>query len=148
MKILKTRDVKNPSRGTGLSAGLDFYVPNDFPGTIYLAPGEDANIPSGIKVKFSDDYVLIAHNKSGIATKKDLQVGACVIDADYQGEIHLHVRNIGNGIAEINPGEKLVQMVLLPVIHDVLEFVNTESELYPEGESERGDGAFGSTGID
>lgn len=90
MKIVKVRNVKTPTRGTGLSAGLDFYIPDDFEAK-QIWPGESINIPSGIKARIPRGCALIMFNKSGIATKYQLQVGACVVDEDYQGEIHLHV---------------------------------------------------------
>ena len=144
--IAKTRDVKTPTRGTDKSAGLDFYVPNDFPGTHYLAQGQDVNIPSGIKVRVPENTALIVKNKSGQALKKGLQVGACVIDEDYQGEIHIHVRNIGLDVVEIKPGEKLVQVLIIPIIYLEPELVNDE-DLFEET-TIRGDGAFGSTGTE
>lgn len=145
MKILKLRNVKTPERGTPLSAGLDFFVPDDVPWErMELHPGASANIPSGIKVKVPHGFVMIAFNKSGQATKKNLQVGACVVDEDYQGEVHLHVRNVGSETVIIKRSEKLVQFVLIPTIYaPVLEVVD-EAHLY-DGVSERGTGAFGST---
>lgn len=147
MKILKTRDVKTPTRGTDKSAGLDFYVPNDFPGTHYLATSQSINIPSGIKANVPEGYALIVMNKSGVALKKGLQVGACVVDEDYQGEIHLHVTNVGDEVAEIKPGEKLVQMLLIPVLYAEVEEVHKEEDLF-DAETERGSGGFGSTGTE
>lgn len=145
MKIFKTRNVKTPTRGTKGSAGLDFYVPYDFPGTHSLLPGMDVNIPSGIKLQVPHGYALIFKNKSGVALRKGLQVGACVIDEDYQGEVHLHVRNIGSESAWIEPGEKLVQGLLVPVLYEDVEEVRDEKELFPAA-TERGQGGFGSTG--
>ena len=146
MKIAKVRDVKTPIRGTKKSAGLDFFIPNDFPGTHFLIPGQSINIASGIHVQVPKGYALIVMNKSGVALKKGLQVGACVIDEDYQGEVHLHVINIGGDVTEINPGEKLVQMILLKVLYAGVEVIETLQELYPE-ESDRAAGGFGSTGV-
>lgn len=77
MKYFKTRDVKSPERGTSKSAGIDFFIPQDFE-TTYLQPGHTILIPAGIKVKLPEGYALIANNKSGIAFKKQLLVGACV----------------------------------------------------------------------
>lgn len=146
MKISKIRDVKTPVRGTPLSAGLDFFVPNDFPGIHYLLPGDAVNIPSGIKMKVPHGFALVFMNKSGVAVKKGLQVGACVVDEDYQGEVHLHVRNISTDVQSINPGEKLVQALLLPVEYCGVEVVE-EDELYEE-KTQRGEGGFGSTGTE
>lgn len=146
MKIAKIRDVKTPVRGTPLSAGLDFFIPNDFPGEHILIPGDAVNIPSGIKVQVPHGYALVFKNKSGVAVKKALQVGACVVDEDYQGEIHLHVRNIGGDVQFLNPGEKIVQAILVPVLYEGVEVVE-EADLYPE-KTERGEGGFGSTGTE
>lgn len=146
MKISKIRNVKTPERGTPLSAGLDFFVPNDFPGEHFLLPGDAVNIPSGIKVKVPHGFALVFMNKSGVAVKKGLQVGACVVDEDYQGEVHLHVRNTSTDVQSIKPGEKLVQALLIPVDYCDVEVVNAD-ELYEEG-TQRGEGGFGSTGTE
>lgn len=146
MKITKVREVKTPVRGTPGSAGIDFFVPDDFPGTHFLIPGQAVNIPSGIHVRLPQGTALIAMNKSGMAVKKDLQVGASVIDEDYQGEVHLHVRNIGTDMQEINPGDKLVQMLLVPIIYNDVQIVDSLEDLYKGETTERGTGGFGSTG--
>jgi dUTP pyrophosphatase len=144
MKIAIVRDVKTPNRGTKKSAGIDFYVPNDFPGNHFLASTQDVRIKSGIYAKVPKGFALIVMNKSGQATKKGLQVGACVIDEDYQNEIEIHVRNISSDIVEIEPGEKLVQMLLVPVSYQGISIVSEINKLFPET-SER-NGGFGSTG--
>ena len=146
MKFLKVRDVKTPERGTPLSAGMDFFVPNDFQATI-LPPGRDINIPSGIKVKLMHGFCLKFDNKSGVALKKKLVVGATVVDEDYQGEIHLHVFNLSpTDPVTINPGDKLVQALLIPVSYELPEEATTLEELYGGEKTKRGEGGFGSTG--
>lgn len=147
LRFSKVREVKTPTRGTPGSAGIDFFVPSDFNKgyTTKVPPGAACNIPSGIKANVPDGYALVAFNKSGVALKKNLMIGACVVDSDYQGEIHLHVINAGVHDASINSGEKLVQFLLLPVNHCGLEEL-PESELFDE-QTERGSGAFGSTGV-
>lgn len=145
MNIAKVKNVKTPTRGTPGSAGLDFYVPENPEYQITLGPGESANIPSGIKANIPKGFALVAMNKSGVATKQGLQVGACVIDEDYQGEIHLHVVNISNSVTTVQPGQKLVQMLLIPVRYEEVVVV-AESELFHEV-SQRGEGGFGSTGL-
>jgi len=139
LKILKDRDVKTPVRGTKGSAGIDFFVPNDF-ASFVLLPGKGVNIPSGIRADIPEGYALVAFNKSGVALKKNLIVGACVIDSDYTGEIHLHVFNVGLEDVEIYAGDKLVQFLLIPVFHCDIEVVKKIDK-----ETERGDGGFGST---
>lgn len=160
MKYTKIRDVKSPSRGTSQSAGIDFYIPNDFNAGLPQAipPGGRALIPSGIKVNVPSGYALIAFNKSGVASKTGLIVGACVVDEDYQGEVHLNVINTNveheifaegvyvreSGYVTIKPGEKLTQFILLPVNYENPIEVGID-ELYEET-TERGEGGFGSTG--
>ena len=142
MKIAKIREVKTPVRGTPESAGIDFFVPDDFD-ALLLEQGEAVCIPSGIKADVPAGYALIAFNKSGVALKKGLQVGACVVDEDYQGEIHLHL--MATRVTRVKPGEKLVQFILLPVNYADVSGV-PEEELFAE-ETSRGAGGFGSTGV-
>ena len=146
MKFAKIRDVKTPTRGTDGSAGIDFYVPNDYPNSLRrIEPGDRYFIPSGIKANVPEGYALIAFNKSGVALKKGLMVGASVVDSDYQGEIHLHLVNVSDTFTRIEAGEKLVQFLLVPVNHCKVEIVD-EPELFEE-ETSRGSGGFGSTGV-
>lgn len=164
IKYTITRDVIHPSRGTAQSAGLDLYVPR-FTHTFIerlkslninydirfnrcealVGPQQRILIPSGIKVNMSHipGYALIACNKSGVSSKLGLDVLACVIDSDYQGEIHISLVNTGSNLTVISEGMKIVQLLLVPTI--IPEMVYTEVEgLYLE-ESERKDGGFGST---
>jgi dUTP pyrophosphatase len=146
MKISKIRDVKTPTRGTEGSAGIDFFVPNNYPTNLcQIDPGERFFIPSGIKVDVPEGYALIAMNKSGVSMKKGLMVGACVVDSDYQGEIHLHLINASNKTVTIEPGDKLTQFLLVPVNYCEIEVVD-EKSLFEE-ETTRGSGGFGSTGV-
>lgn len=142
MKIQKLRDVKTPNRGTTVSAGIDFYVPEDFE-TTTLAPGESVLIPSGIKVQVPRGYALIAFNKSGVSVKQGLSVGACVVDEDYEGEVHIHMINTSSKEQVIATGQKLIQFVLIPVSYFDVEVVD---EIQSRN-TERGTGGFGSTGL-
>jgi dUTP pyrophosphatase len=162
MKYSKIRDVKSPSRGTSQSAGIDFFIPTEWNnGEPYsIPPGGRVLIPSGIKVNVPTGYALIAFNKSGIASKTGLMVGACVVDEDYQGEVHINMINTNQpseyydmdghyatnpGHVTITPGDKLVQFILLPINYSNPEETTLE-ELYTNT-TERGEGGFGSTGI-
>ena len=146
MKLAKIRNVKTPTRGTNGSAGIDFFVPDDYPDSLCtIPPGDRFFIPSGIKANVPEGYALIAMNKSGVALKKGLMVGACVVDSDYQGEIHLHLVNTSSKSVTIEPGDKLTQFLLIPVNHCDVEMVN-EGDLFSE-ETSRGSGGFGSTGV-
>lgn len=159
MKFCKVRDVKTPVRGTDKSAGIDFFVPNTYK-TRDLFPGNDLLIPSGIKVNIPSGYMLMAADKSGVVTSKlacaiagrkakpgafesAVILGAKIVDEDYQGEIHIHVINIGKRKICIEPGTKIAQFILVPVSYDTLEEVQ-EEELFTET-SKRGEGGFGST---
>lgn len=144
IKFQKIRDVKSPERGTDKSAGIDFFVPLDVRYNHTLYPGEGILIPSGIKAVIPKGHALIAFNKSGVATKRGLSVGACVVDEDYQGEIHLHVYNRTSRVIDSpKPGDKLVQFLLIPVEYPKIEMY--ENNIFSET-TERGEGGFGSTG--
>lgn len=135
------RAVIPPQQGTALSAGIDFFVPSDVAPHV-LRPGQSSVISSGCIVKLPEGTALVAFNKSSMAVL-GLQVGACVVDEDYQGEVHLNVRNISHEPIQILPDMKLVQFLVLPVVNPDIEL--TEDPIYAV-ESERGTGAFGSTG--
>lgn len=143
----RIRNVKQPVRGTNGSAGIDFFIPNDaFPaGYETINPGSSVLIPSGIKACIPKDYALIAMNKSGIATKLGLTVGACVVDSDYQGEIHIHMINNMSHPVRLNNGDKIVQFLLIPVSHILPKEVSVD-QLFANS-TERGEAGFGSTGM-
>ena len=157
MKFTKIRDVKSPERGTEKSAGIDFFIPNDFKEMV-LEPQHDVLIPSGIKVCLPENTMLMAANKSGIATSAvskvkcgmtlkghehntTLMVGACIVDEDYPGEVHLHIVNTGKESAILKPGMKIVQFIVVPVIYTDVEEVE---QLTCTATSRQG--GFGSTG--
>ena len=145
IKFAKIRNVKSPSRGSAGSAGIDFFIPEDFIERT-LRPGEDVLIPSGIKVLIPHNHALIAYNKSGVATKKHLIVGACVIDEDYTGEIHLHMINVGKTAVILQPGDKIVQFVVQQMYYSPVNEISSVEELYKNFKTTRGSGGFGSTG--
>lgn len=136
-----------PTRKLG-DAGFDFYIPEDHP-TIVLAPGKDILINTHIRSKLAENLALVAFNKSGVATKKHLQVGACVVDRSYQGEIHIHVFNWGEGNIVLEPKDKLVQFVPMGIDEDepaiFYEGETSLEEFFPTS-TERGPRGFGSTG--
>jgi dUTP pyrophosphatase len=145
MKILKVREVKTPSRAHSNDAGIDLFIPEDFLSEV-LNPGQSVLIPSGIKARVPEGYALIAFNKSGVAAKKNLIVGASVIDESYQGEIHIDIKNVGSVPQIINPGDKIIQLLCIPMNYVPVELVESEDELFADMVSDRGQGGFGSTG--
>lgn len=114
-------------------------------GEINIAPHSDLLIPSGLYVKMPEDSALIDFNKSGIATKKKLVAGACVIDYSYQGIVHYHVINTSDVYQTVKCDEKILQMVEVKIGSGakVIEGI-TPDEFFVE-KSSRGEGGFGST---
>ena len=143
LQISRIGDVKLPVRGHDFDAGIDFFIPNNFQETI-LNLGDSILIPSKIKVKVPKGYMLKAENKSGVATKLGLQIGASVVDYGYQGEVHIHLTKVTKGSVVLQPGQKIAQFILQPISTCKIKEVTIE-ELY-ESKSERGEGGFGSTG--
>lgn len=91
-------------------------------------------------------YAGVFMNKSSIGTK-GIIVGACVIDSDYRGEVHIDLHNVGDKIEAFQPGQKIVQMLILP-IHMVPYISEVDSNVFEKDYSntQRGTGGFGSTG--
>lgn len=164
MEFIKTRNVKSPERNVTENAGIDFYIPEKDSFTaeelfgfgdgvkiednnIIIMPHYDVKIPSGIKSRFANNIAVVAANKSGIATKKKLVVGAQVIDAAYQGEWHIHLINTSDRQQILQFGQKVIQFI--PYVIDTGDIVisdKTEEEFFTEKTS-RGDKGFGSTGV-
>ena len=172
--FLQIRDVKLPTRGTPESAGIDFYVPeyneqflkdlkdknpildylyadsdrdSDIPILMVLKPGDRVLIPSGIKCAMGSDRALIAHNKSGVASKRGLDVLANVVDADYKGEIHINLVNTGSENVYIEFGEKIIQFIEIPIfISSIVQISNQENLDKYYRTNTRGSGGFGHTG--
>jgi dUTP pyrophosphatase len=149
IKISKMRNVKTPVRANPSDAGLDFFIPDDFnKGKPFeLLSGKNVLIPSGIKVEVPFGYALIFMNKSGIAAKKELLIGAQVIDCGYSGEVHIDLHNVGLESRWIVPGDKIAQAILFPIVKPQIIEVS-EEDLYTQIAiaSNRGSGGFGSTG--
>lgn len=163
----KVRDVKDPQRGTAKSAGIDFFVPEyneqikkdlwqKNPGLyvddkmIKLHSLQSVLIPSGLKVLMPDDneYAFIGFNKSGVAVKKNLRIGACVIDQDYDQEMHIHLTNTSGEIVQINFGEKISQFILIPVVFTNIAIVDESEyqETFDNLHKTTRTGGFGHTG--
>ena len=142
LKIKKVRDsAKVPNRATSGSAGLDLCACIDEPVT--LEGGATAVIPTGIAIALpSAEYGAFVFPRSGIAVKHGIGLlnSVGVIDSDYRGEIMVGLINQVSTPYTIQPGERVAQMVVMPV-----SMMSTE-EVYDLDETERGAGGFGSTG--
>ena len=139
---------KSPERAHPSDAGMDVvYCPLNSKSHGILCPMKNALFETGLKFEVPHGYMLLGCNKSGVASKRNLVLGACVIDSGYSGEVFVDIHNIGERTQVIKPGDKIAQLVLVPIVHAVPVEV-TEDSLYLKGTtfSERGDGALGSTG--
>tara|TARA_R110002110_G_scaffold198370_2_gene408640 strand:- start:224 stop:688 length:465 start_codon:yes stop_codon:yes gene_type:complete len=139
-----------PVRANPSDAGLDLrWTPSEESETaLTVLPGESILIPTGCKFAIPHGYMMEIKNKSGIAYKRQLLVGACVVDSGYEGEVFVNLHNIGTGAQHLAPGDKVAQAVIVPVVH--ARFMASESpdiyDWYPITISNRGTGALGSTG--
>jgi len=137
-----------PVRANPSDAGLDLrYNPEeDWPTKI--DPGQSMILGTGLKFGVPHGYMIQIMNRSGNAAKKQLMVGACVVDSGYDGEVFVNLHNIGKKVQIINVGDKIAQAVVIPVVP--VRFMETKNDnLYdwaPITISSRGDGALGSTG--
>ena len=139
-----------PTRANPSDAGLDLrWTPTEASETVMtVLPGESVLIPTGCKFAIPHGYMMEIKNKSGIAYKRQLLVGACVVDSGYEGEVFVNLHNVGTEPQYIEPGDKVAQAVIVPVVH--ARFVATSNPdiygWYPISLSNRLDGALGSTG--
>jgi dUTP pyrophosphatase len=143
-------DALPPTRGHPSDAGLDvYYCPQD-PQEVgrNLKPGDSVILPTGLRFGVPHGYMLEVKNRSSLASKRSLIVGACVVDSGYDGEIFINIHNIGNEDQFVAKGTKIAQLVMIPVVS--FRAIETASgdlyEWYPITISDRGEGALGSTG--
>jgi len=139
---------KMPERAHPTDAGMDLFFcppPNDMiPKQIEsILPHGASILPTGLKIEVPEGYMMEIKNKSGIASKRGLLVGACVVDRGYTGEIFVNLHNPSDRTQTLHAGDKIAQAVFVKITTD-LELVEAEN-IYDE-ETSRGDGALGSTG--
>ncbi|MFK2931657.1 dUTP diphosphatase [Dyella agri] len=145
LKILDPRlgdSIPLPEPATTGSAGMDLRAALDAPLT--LAPGDSALVPSGIAIHIGDPgWCALIVPRSGLGHKQGLVMGNLVgvIDADYQGPLMISCWNRGREPVTIGVGDRIAQLLLVPVAQARLNIV---AEFAP---SARGGGGFGSTGI-
>jgi len=143
-------DVMPPTRGHPSDAGLDvYYCPeSEKRSNRRLDPGLSVILPTGLRFGVPHGYMLEVKNRSSMASKRSLVVGACVIDSGYDGEVFIDLHNIGHETQTIKAGSKIAQLVLVPVV-PFRAIETSEGDLYgwyPITISDRGAGALGSTG--
>ncbi|HET7126506.1 MAG TPA: dUTP diphosphatase [Lysobacter sp.] len=131
-----------PAYATDASAGLDLRAAIDAP--LQLAPGDAALIPSGLAIHLADPTLCaVVLPRSGLGHKHGIVLGngTGLIDADYQGPLMISVWNRGREAYAIQPGDRIAQLVVMPIVRATLRVVDTFEE------SGRGAGGFGHTGL-
>ncbi|KEI69722.1 dUTP diphosphatase [Endozoicomonas elysicola] len=149
MKTLKTRILDSrlgtefplPEYATEGSAGIDLRACLDEPLT--LEPGQTQLLPTGMAIHIEDSALAaMILPRSGLGHKHGIVLGNLVglIDSDYQGQLMVSCWNRGNTTFTIQPGERIAQLILVPVVQAKLEIVESFDE------SDRGAGGFGHSG--
>lgn len=131
-----------PAYATEASAGLDLRAACET--ALTLEPGDTALIPSGIAIHLADpNLCAVVLPRSGLGHRHGIILGngTGLIDADYQGPLLISVWNRGRASFTIEPGDRIAQFVVLPVIRATLQVVDTFAD------SARGEGGFGHTGV-
>jgi dUTP pyrophosphatase len=147
IEIKKTREsARLPSRANPSDAGADLFFCPEEPLVQRLKPGQSKLFQTGLKFEVPHGYMLEVKNRSGMAAKRSLIVGACVVDSGYDGEVFINLHNIGTADQVIYPGDKIAQVVLTPVVSFRVREVERDLYVEPVTISNRGDGALGSTG--
>ena len=144
IKILDPRvgsELPLPAYATDGSAGLDLRAVLDAPLT--LNPGDTTLLKTGLAIYIADpNLAAVILPRSGLGHKHGIVLGNLIglIDSDYQGELMVSCWNRGKDSFTINPGERIAQLVFLPVVRAAFE---TVTEFHATA---RGTGGFGSTG--
>ncbi len=129
-----------PSYGSAEAAGADLYACLET--AVEIAAGGTAMIPTGLAMGLPEGTVGLVYARSGLASKKGLapanKVG--VIDSDYRGEVMVALHNHSAQAAVVEPGERIAQLVIAPVLRAA--FAETDAL----SDTVRGEGGFGSTG--
>jgi len=144
LKILDPRlgnEFPLPHYATDGSAGMDMRACLD--GPLQLAPGDTHLIPTGLAIHVADTgLAAVLLPRSGLGHKHGIVLGNLVglIDSDYQGQVFVSCWNRGDKAFTVEPGERIAQMVIVPVVRAEFEIVEDFDA------SERGAGGFGHTG--
>jgi dUTP pyrophosphatase len=145
LKILDSRyrsEWPLPAYATAASAGLDLRAALDAP--LALRPGDTALVPSGLAIHLADPTLCaVVLPRSGLGHRHGIVLGngTGLIDADYQGPLMISVWNRSREAYTIEPGDRIAQLVVLPIVRAALQVVDTFAD------SERGSGGFGHTGM-
>ena len=136
-----------PTRANPSDAGLDIYFsPENIHEEVELWHTKTCLLRTGLRFGVPHGYMLQVMNRSSVASKRQLLVGACVIDSGYDGEVFINLHNVGNNKQVIKRGDKIAQIVMVPVV-PFRAYSRHDGDLYgyPISMSNRGEGALGST---
>ena len=139
---------KEPSRANPSDAGLDvYYCPNDpSVSSASIKPGGSMLLPTGLSFGVPHGYMLQVCNRSSMGAKRSLVVGAHIVDSGYEGEVFIDLHNIGTEVQYVASGDKIAQLVLVPVVHfRPVQLQGTGLYRDDITISNRGAGALGST---
>jgi dUTP pyrophosphatase len=137
---------KAPRRANPSDAGMDLAFAPETRESVTIRPGESVICATGLKFGVPHGYMLQIMNRSGVAAMRSLVVGACVVDAGYNGEVFINLHNIGQDVQIVEPGERIAQAVLIPVLCiNPVEYHYDDLYSRVKVHSSRGDGALGST---
>jgi dUTP pyrophosphatase len=135
------RDIPLPEYATSGSAGLDMRACIEEP--LHIAPGETHLIPTGLAIHIDDpNLAAVLLPRSGLGHKHGIVLGNLVglIDSDYQGQVFVSCWNRGQTEFTVEVGERIAQMVFVPVVQSSFEIVDEFEQ------SQRGEGGFGHSG--
>ena len=129
-----------PTYGTEGAAGADLYACLEE--TLTILPGQTVPVPTGVAMEIPRGCAGLVFARSSMGVKRDLapanKVG--VIDSDYRGEIFVMLHNHGKEVRTVEPGERVAQIVIVPV------FTPGFNQVEDLSDTVRGEGGFGSTG--
>ena len=135
------RELPLPTFATDGAAAMDLCACIDAP--VVIPAGGRTVVPSGIAIALpSADYVALLFSRSGTGIKSGISLSNCVgvIDSDYRGEIGVGLHNTSDTDYTVNPGDRIAQLMITPVIRPTIALVDELPS------SQRGAGGFGSTG--
>ncbi len=135
------RELPLPSYATSGSAGMDLRACLD--GPVTLKPGERVKVPTGFAISLpGPEWVAYLFARSGLGIKSGITIPNCVgvLDSDYRGEIIVALVNLSDAEYTVQPGDRIAQMVIMPVVQATVTLVDELDE------TARGAGGFGSTG--
>lgn len=143
LKIVNKSKNEMPAYATPGAAGFDLKA--NLEATVQLNPGEREIIPTGLSMEIEEGYEGQIRPRSGLAAKKGLTVlnTPGTIDSDYRGEVKVIIINHSPVVQNIEPGERIAQMVFAKYEKAEIESIDSVEKLES---TERGAGGFGSTG--